>query len=55
MKPRVVPAPERARMLALARGLETRDADVIAAVDPATGRALSDHEAIAVTLWPRLR
>lgn len=34
------------------RGLEARDPAVIPAVDPATGAALSDHEAIAVTVRP---
>lgn len=33
-----------------ARGLEARDPAVIPAVDAATGAALSDHEAIAVTI-----
>jgi len=33
-----------------ARGLELSEPAVIAAVDPATGAALSDHEAIAVTI-----
>ena len=35
-----------------ARGLEVSAPEVIAAVDPATGEALSDHEAIAVTIRP---
>lgn len=34
------------------RGLEARDPAVIDAVDPSTGAALSDHEAIAVTVRP---
>ena len=33
-----------------ARGLEVSEPEVISAVDPATGAALSDHEAIAVTI-----
>lgn len=33
----------------LARGLEAGEPDVVAAVDPATGRALSDHELVAAT------
>jgi endonuclease/exonuclease/phosphatase family metal-dependent hydrolase len=33
-----------------ARGLEVSEAAVIDAVDPETGSALSDHEAIAVTI-----
>jgi endonuclease/exonuclease/phosphatase family metal-dependent hydrolase len=36
----------------LYRGLRARDPEVIAAVDPASGAALSDHEAIAVTVEP---
>jgi hypothetical protein len=35
------------------RNLEVADPEVIAAVDPATGAALSDHEAIAVTVAVR--
>jgi endonuclease/exonuclease/phosphatase family metal-dependent hydrolase len=35
-----------------ARGLGCSDPEVLAAVDPATGEALSDHEAIAVTIRP---
>jgi endonuclease/exonuclease/phosphatase family metal-dependent hydrolase len=35
-----------------ARGLVCSDPAVLAAVDPATGEALSDHEAIAVTIRP---
>ena len=35
-----------------ARGLEVATPEVIAAVDPATGEPLSDHEAIAVTIRP---
>jgi len=50
------PAPSARGVLKLdwffARGLETSDPEVIPAVD-ATGHALSDHEAIAVTVAPR--
>jgi endonuclease/exonuclease/phosphatase family metal-dependent hydrolase len=35
-----------------ARGLTVRDPAIVAAVDPASGAPLSDHEAIAVTIAP---
>ena len=35
-----------------ARGLDCSAPEVLAALDPATGEALSDHEAIAVTIRP---
>jgi endonuclease/exonuclease/phosphatase family metal-dependent hydrolase len=38
-----------------ARGLDCSAPEVLAAVDPATGAALSDHEAIAVTIRPAAR
>jgi len=34
------------------RGLRVSDPEVVAAIDPATGEALSDHEAIALTISP---
>jgi endonuclease/exonuclease/phosphatase family metal-dependent hydrolase len=36
-----------------ARGLEVSDPEVLPGLDPATGAALSDHEALALTIRPR--
>jgi endonuclease/exonuclease/phosphatase family metal-dependent hydrolase len=40
---------------AFTRGLEARDPAVVPAIDPASGQALSDHDAVSVTIRPLRR